>query len=51
MKNQRIVRRKQLVKVEKKRLERNARRKNLRVHNELMKMHILFKKKEGAVNA
>ncbi|MBC8227413.1 MAG: hypothetical protein H8E74_09820 [Gammaproteobacteria bacterium] len=54
MKNKRIVRRKRLVKMEKKRLQRNERRKNVKQHD----INIVKPKKEnntvplmGAANA
>ena len=50
MKNKRIVRRKRLVKMEKKRIIRNERRKNLKEHDANMVIHSV-RKMEAAKNA
>ena len=50
MKNKRIVRRKRLVKMEKKRLVRNERRKNLKEHDANLVINAV-RKMEAAKNA
>ena len=50
MKNKRIVRRKRLVKMEKKRLQRNERRKNLKEHDANLVINAV-RKMEAAKNA